>query len=89
MMNQTCINSCANVRFVSSAVEGGSAKAAPKVTATAITMRLLKEKGIVGLYKGSAATLLRDVSFSAVYFPLFAHLNALVSALEIESTYFQ
>ncbi|KAF6038930.1 SLC25A22 [Bugula neritina] len=47
------------------------------LTATALTMQLLKEKGIVGLYKGSCATLLRDITFSAIYFPLFAHLNAL------------
>lgn len=31
----------------------------------------------MGLYKGTAATMLRDVSFSVVYFPLFAHLNSL------------
>ena len=48
-----------------------------KVSATAITLRLLKEKGILGLYKGTTATMLRDVSFSVVYFPLFAHLNSL------------
>jgi solute carrier family 25 glutamate transporter 18/22 len=31
----------------------------------------------LGLYKGVGATAFRDVSFSIVYFPLFAHLNAL------------
>jgi solute carrier family 25 glutamate transporter 18/22 len=40
-------------------------------------MELLRTKGILGLYKGVGATAFRDVSFSVVYFPLFAHLNAL------------
>lgn len=40
-------------------------------------MNLLKTKGILGLYKGTSATMLRDVSFSMVYFPLFANLNKL------------
>ena len=31
----------------------------------------------MGLYKGTGATMLRDVSFSIVYFPLFANLNGL------------
>ncbi|KAB7499966.1 Mitochondrial glutamate carrier 1 [Armadillidium nasatum] len=55
----------------------GNPGAPPKISATAITLKLLKEKGIVGLYKGTTATMLRDVSFSVCYFPLFAHLNSL------------
>lgn len=54
---------------------GGTA-AAPKISATSITMELLRTKGITGLYKGTAATMLRDVSFSIIYFPLFATLNS-------------
>nr|CAD7423754.1 unnamed protein product [Timema monikensis] len=46
-------------------------------SATAITLELLRTKGILGLYKGIGATMLRDVSFSVIYFPLFARLNAL------------
>ena len=42
-----------------------------------ITQELLRTKGITGLYKGTGATMLRDVLFSVVYFPLFANLNAL------------
>jgi len=50
---------------------------APKISALGLTMDLLKTKGILGLYKGTSATMLRDVSFSICYFPLFANLNAL------------
>ncbi|XP_014251537.1 mitochondrial glutamate carrier 1-like isoform X2 [Cimex lectularius] len=52
-------------------------KIIPKTSATSLAMDLLREKGIVGLYKGTAATMLRDVSFSIVYFPMFARLNSL------------
>lgn len=52
-------------------------KEVPKTSATQIAKQLLREKGIVGLYKGIGATMLRDVSFSVVYFPLFATLNDL------------
>lgn len=54
-----------------------SGKVIPKVSATSIALELLKKKGIAGLYKGTGATALRDVSFSVVYFPLFATLNQL------------
>lgn len=50
-------------------------KTVPKTSASQIAMSLIKEKGIAGLYKGTGATALRDVSFSVVYFPLFATLN--------------
>lgn len=48
-----------------------------RTTAMQITRELLRNKGIAGLYKGLGATLLRDVPFSVVYFPLFANLNKL------------
>lgn len=50
-------------------------KTVSKTSASQIAMSLIKEKGISGLYKGTGATALRDVSFSVVYFPLFATLN--------------
>ncbi|XP_068619593.1 mitochondrial glutamate carrier 1-like [Battus philenor] len=48
-----------------------------RITATQLTKRLIKERGIFGLYKGVTATAARDISFSVVYFPMFAMLNAL------------
>lgn len=55
----------------------GEAPAAPRPTATQLTRDLLRSRGIAGLYKGLGATLLRDVPFSVVYFPLFANLDQL------------
>ncbi|CAB1322927.1 unnamed protein product [Coregonus sp. 'balchen'] len=49
----------------------------PRTTAVRITLELLKTQGLPGLYRGAGATLMRDVPFSMIYFPLFANLNAL------------
>ncbi|XP_052810720.1 mitochondrial glutamate carrier 1-like [Mya arenaria] len=49
----------------------------PRLSATKIAIDLFREKGITGIYKGFRATMLRDVTFSAIYFPLFSHLNAM------------
>lgn len=34
-----------------------------------------RELGFLGLYRGSASTLLRDIPFSALYFPLYSYLK--------------
>lgn len=60
-------------RITAQAKEAGNP--VPKTSATKIALELLKSKGIMGLYKGIGATMLRDISFSVVYFPLFATLN--------------
>ncbi|XP_055619882.1 mitochondrial glutamate carrier 1-like [Toxorhynchites rutilus septentrionalis] len=62
-------------RVAAQAKEAG--KHVSKTSATKIALELIRTKGITGLYKGTGATMLRDVSFSVVYFPLFATLNDL------------
>ncbi|GAB1603017.1 mitochondrial glutamate carrier 1-like isoform X1 [Argonauta hians] len=57
--------------------DAGRSGSEVRLSATRIALNLLREKGIAGLYKGCGATMLRDVTFSAIYFPLFANLNAL------------
>lgn len=37
--------------------------------------QIIKQLGIKGLYKGASACLLRDVPFSAIYFPTYANLK--------------
>merc|ERR1712038_1053910 len=65
---------------------GQSTAHLPKISALSITKELLATKGIFGLYKGLGATALRDVSFSMVYFPLFANLNKLGPRRSPDST---
>jgi solute carrier family 25 aspartate/glutamate transporter 12/13 len=38
-----------------------------------------KEVGLRNLYKGASACLLRDIPFSAIYFPAYAHLKQMLS----------
>ncbi|KAJ2392201.1 mitochondrial aspartate-glutamate transporter agc1 [Coemansia sp. RSA 2559] len=48
-------------------------QAAPIVRRGAVT--IIKELGLLGLYKGASACLLRDVPFSAIYFSCYSHLK--------------
>ena len=66
--------------------QGQSTAHLPKISALSITRELLATKGIFGLYRGATATLLRDIPFSLVYFPLFAHLNTLGPRKSPQST---
>ncbi|ORY80844.1 putative mitochondrial carrier protein [Protomyces lactucae-debilis] len=36
---------------------------------------IVKSLGLLGLYKGASACLMRDIPFSAIYFPTYAHLK--------------
>ncbi|KAL1984012.1 hypothetical protein VTN96DRAFT_9697 [Rasamsonia emersonii] len=49
-----------------------SVEGAPRRSA----MWIVKNLGLVGLYKGASACLLRDVPFSAIYFPTYSHLKS-------------
>lgn len=45
------------------------------ITERLSAMKLIKKLGITGLYRGASACLLRDVPFSAIYFPTYAHIK--------------
>lgn len=57
--------------------------AGKRLTATQLTKQLLQERGIAGLYRGTTSTMARDVTFSVIYFPLFATLDGMVGHFEI------
>ncbi|CAH1775700.1 unnamed protein product [Owenia fusiformis] len=56
-------------------VAGEIASTAKSVSAISV----IKELGFFGLYKGASACLLRDIPFSAIYFPSYAHGKKLLS----------
>jgi len=47
------------------------------LTTRTLFRELTYSRGVRGLYQGYSATLLRNVTFSILYFPLFAHLSKL------------
>ncbi|XP_072237814.1 solute carrier family 25 member 55a isoform X2 [Leuresthes tenuis] len=74
---------------LSRSYNSGPVVSAPRaVSATQIAKELLRTQGIQGLYRGLGATLMRDVPFSVVYFPLFANLNRLGQPSPQESSPF-
>jgi solute carrier family 25 (mitochondrial aspartate/glutamate transporter), member 12/13 len=38
-------------------------------------VHIVRSLGVLGLYKGAAACLLRDIPFSAIYFPTYNHMK--------------
>ncbi|KAJ3591768.1 hypothetical protein NHX12_006900, partial [Muraenolepis orangiensis] len=50
----------------------GEIVSGPRVSA----LNVVRELGFFGLYKGAKACFLRDIPFSAIYFPVYAHTKA-------------
>lgn len=60
-------------------VQGESARLAKQAGESYVrvgAMRIVRQLGIMGLYRGASACLLRDIPFSAIYFPVYAHSKA-------------
>ena len=54
-------------------VQGEAAKAEGAVPRGAL--HIVRQLGLLGLYRGASACLLRDIPFSAIYFPTYFHLK--------------
>ena len=54
-------------------MQGEAAKLEGAVPKGAI--HIIRQLGVLGLYKGATACLLRDIPFSAIYFPAYSHLK--------------
>ena len=52
-----------------------------------VLVREVFSGGIRGVYRGTAATLLRDVPFSFIYFPLFSNLKAFIARQNSDSAF--
>uniref|UniRef100_A0A8C6GPR6 EF-hand domain-containing protein n=1 Tax=Mus spicilegus TaxID=10103 RepID=A0A8C6GPR6_MUSSI len=53
----------------------GEITTGPRVSA----LNVLQDLGLFGLYKGAKACFLRDIPFSAIYFPVYAHCKLLLA----------
>uniref|UniRef100_UPI0037E91B1C electrogenic aspartate/glutamate antiporter SLC25A13, mitochondrial n=1 Tax=Semicossyphus pulcher TaxID=241346 RepID=UPI0037E91B1C len=53
----------------------GEITTGPRVSALSV----IRDLGFFGLYKGSKACFLRDIPFSAIYFPCYAHIKTYLS----------
>ncbi|KAI0294929.1 mitochondrial inner membrane protein [Russula brevipes] len=54
-------------------VQGEAAKVEGAVPKGAV--HIIRQLGLLGLYRGASACLLRDIPFSAIYFPAYSHLK--------------
>jgi solute carrier family 25 aspartate/glutamate transporter 12/13 len=54
-------------------IQGETAKAGGGPPKGAV--HIIRQLGVLGLYKGASACLLRDIPFSAIYFPAYSHLK--------------
>ncbi|XP_056315367.1 calcium-binding mitochondrial carrier protein Aralar1 [Danio aesculapii] len=53
----------------------GEITTGPRVSALSV----IRDLGFFGLYKGAKACFLRDIPFSAIYFPVYAHTKAMLA----------
>jgi solute carrier family 25 aspartate/glutamate transporter 12/13 len=56
-------------------VQGEIARAEGSQVAKLSAITVVKELGLFGLYKGVGACLLRDIPFSGIFFPVYAHVK--------------
>lgn len=49
---------------------------------------ILKDLGFFGLYRGAKACLLRDVPFSGIYFPVYAHMKTNTADDQVQIQFF-
>ena len=56
-------------------MQGEAAKASPDQLKKGAA-HIIRQLGIMGLYKGATACLMRDIPFSAIYFPVYSHFKA-------------
>jgi solute carrier family 25 (mitochondrial aspartate/glutamate transporter), member 12/13 len=55
-------------------MQGEAAKAAKDIVPKGAA-HIIRQLGVFGLYKGASACLMRDIPFSAIYFPAYSHLK--------------
>ena len=53
-------------------MQGEAAKASPDQIKKG-AVHIIRQLGVVGLYRGASACLMRDIPFSAIYFPVYSH----------------
>ncbi|KAN0014473.1 hypothetical protein ACTFIU_000791 [Dictyostelium citrinum] len=70
-MSQVCVTNPLEIVKIRLQVQSTG----PKVSAISI----IKELGFSGLYKGAGACLLRDIPFSAIYFPTYAKMKTILA----------
>ncbi len=56
-------------------MQGEIARAEGSQVAKLSAITVVKELGLFGLYKGVGACLLRDIPFSGIFFPVYAHVK--------------
>lgn len=78
------------IQMQNAGIAAAEAKAAGQTFVQASALQLargmVRDRGIMGLYQGLAPTATRDITFSVIYFPLFATLNAMGPRKSPDST---